>query len=271
MDSYRKNNLALWNEWTKINAASSMYRLHEFKAGENALNPLELAEVGDVKGRSLLHLQCHFGMDTLSWARMGAKVTGIDFSDEAIQLARSLSTELALPAEFIQCDLYDLPQHLDRQFDIVYTSYGVLAWLSDLDAWAKIAARFLKPGGFFYIAEFHPFAMVFDDESEDIRLRYNYFSQEVERFSVSGSYADTSAECEVKDEYNWPYTVSSVLNALLNAGLKPEYLHEHPFTVFRQLALLVQKDRYYWTLPDGIPQFPLMFSIKARKMEEQIR
>lgn len=265
MDEYRKNNLALWNEWTRINAASSMYRLKEFKAGESSLTPLELAEVGDVKRRSLLHLQCHFGMDTLSWARLGARVTGVDFSDEAVNLARSLSSELKIPAEFIQCDLYDLPRHLDRQFDIVYTSFGVLSWLPDLTAWAQLAARYLSPGGFFYIAEFHPFAMVFDDSADEPRLNYSYFNQEVERYPVSGSYADPTAESKVKDEYNWPYTLGGVVTALLQAGLVPEYLHEHPYTVFPQLPYLVKKDRHYWVLPEGTPEFPLMFSIKARK------
>jgi SAM-dependent methyltransferase len=265
MDEYRQNNLALWNEWTRINAASSEYRLQQFKAGENSLAPLELAEVGDVNGRSLLHLQCHFGMDTLSWARLGARVTGIDFSDEAIKLARSLSSELNVPAEFIQSDIYELPQHLDRQFDIVYTSYGVLSWLADLNAWARLVARYLKPDGFFYIAEMHPFAMIFDDEASEVRLRYSYFNREVERFSVSGSYADPTAECAVKEEYNWPYTLGGVINALLQAGLVPEYLHEHPFTVFQQFPYLVKKENHCWVQPEGMPQFPLIFSIKAQK------
>jgi ubiquinone/menaquinone biosynthesis C-methylase UbiE len=267
LDKYRKSNLILWNEWTHINAASSLYRLKQFKQGENKLNPLEMEEVGDVKGKSMLHLQCHFGMDTLSWARHGAQVTGVDYSDEAIKLARSLSKELSIPAEFICCDIYDLPQHLDRQFDIVYTSYGVLSWLSDIPAWAKIAARFLKPGGVFYIAEFHPFSMQMDDNVNEPRLRYSYFNQEIEIFDVMGSYADRNAVCAIEDEYNWPYTLGGVVTALLQAGLKLEFLHEFPFTVYEQFRYLVKKDDHYWVLPKGTPEFPLMFSVRATKPE----
>jgi 2-polyprenyl-3-methyl-5-hydroxy-6-metoxy-1,4-benzoquinol methylase len=132
MDEYRRANQSLWNEYTRINAASRMYDLEGFKAGRNSLKALELGEVGPVAGKRLLHLQCHFGMDTLSWARQGAQVTGIDFSPEAIQLARSLAGELGLPATFINCDLYDLPNHLHETYDVVFTSYGVLTWLSNL-------------------------------------------------------------------------------------------------------------------------------------------
>ena len=265
MDPYRKNNLALWNEWTKINAASSLYRLEQFKLGENKLNPLELAEVGDVKGRNLLHLQCHFGMDTLSWARLGANVTGMDFSDEAINLARSLSAELDLPARFICCDIYDLPQHLNEKFDIVYTSYGVLSWLSDIPAWARLIARYLKPGGIFYIAEFHPTALMFDDASSVARLRYPYFGKEMLTFKVQGSYADTTAKCTVENQYEWPYTMGEVVTSLLGAGLSLEYLHEFPFTVYPQLPYLIQIDEHYWGQPAGQPEIPLMFSIRAEK------
>jgi SAM-dependent methyltransferase len=265
MDSYRRNNLALWNEWTKINAASSLYRLEQFKLGENKLNPLEREEVGDVRGRSLLHLQCHFGMDSLSWVMLGAQVTGVDFSDEAIRLAKSLSEEMNLPARFLCCDIYDLPQQLEEQFDIVYTSYGVLSWLSDLPGWAQLAARYLKPGGTFYIAEFHPAAMMFDDATNEVKLRYSYFDKEVQKFDVQGSYADLSADCAVDTEYNWPYTLAGVITALLQAGLTLEFVHEFPFTVYQQLPYLKQIDEHYWMQPEGQPQMPLMFSIKARK------
>ena len=117
-------------------------------------------------GVRVLHLQCHFGMDTLSWARLGASVTGVDYSEQAIRAAGELAAECGLEGRFICCNLYDLPAHLDGQFDIVYTSYGVLCWLPDLREWARIAASYVKPGGFFYIAEFHPFAYVFDDEAD---------------------------------------------------------------------------------------------------------
>lgn len=265
MDPYRKNNQALWNEWTRINAASTMYQLDEFIAGENKLNPLEISEVGPVAGRSLLHLQCHFGMDTLSWARLGANVTGVDFSDEAIRLAQKLSQQTGLPGRFICCDLYDLPQHLTETFDIVYTSYGVLSWLPDLPNWAKLVARYLKPGGIFYIAEFHPLSMMLDETAEQPVLRYPYFKEGPVEFAVQGSYADPTAECAVKTEYDWFYTLEGVITSLLAAGLKLEFVHEFPYTVYPQLPYLVHGEDGYWRMPPHQPALPLLFSIRAQK------
>jgi 2-polyprenyl-3-methyl-5-hydroxy-6-metoxy-1,4-benzoquinol methylase len=157
-------NKVLWNEMTAVHSQGEKYQMTAFKNGAKQLDPLVRAEVGDVAGRSMLHLQCHFGMDSLMWARLGAAVTGIDLSDDAIRLARSLSEEIAVPATFVQSNLYDLPAVLEGQYDIVYMSWGVLCWLPDLTRWAEIIARYLKPGGFFYIAEAHPFLNVFYDE-----------------------------------------------------------------------------------------------------------
>jgi len=161
MDEYLAANRALWDEWTAIHETSSFYDLEAFKAGGSRLRDYEVDEVGDVTGKSLLHLQCHFGIDTLSWARLGARVTGADFSDRAIELGRSLAAELRLDATFVRSDLYDLPSVLDGQFDVVYTSRGVLGWLPDLGRWAGVVAHFLRPGGVFYMTEIHPVAQAF--------------------------------------------------------------------------------------------------------------
>jgi SAM-dependent methyltransferase len=155
MDDCLAANKALWEERTAIHQTSSFCNLEGFKRGGSRLRTYE---VGEVTGKSLLHLQCHFGIDTLSWARLGARVTGADFSDRAIELARSLATELALDATFVRADLYDLPAVLDGQFDVVYTSHGVLGWLPDLERWAGVVAHFLRPGGVFYLTEIHPVA-----------------------------------------------------------------------------------------------------------------
>ena len=157
MDERLEINRANWNERTPVHAASAFYDVEGFRAGQATLREIELREVGAVSGRSLLHLQCHFGLDTMSWARQGAKATGIDFSDAAIDLARSLNGELGLETRFICSNVYDLPKVLDEQFDIVFTSYGVLTWLPDLDGWAEVIDNHLKPGGVFYIVEHHPF------------------------------------------------------------------------------------------------------------------
>lgn len=260
-----QDNRRMWEELVPVNAKSALYNLEGFKHGENKLNPLELSEVGAVRGKSLLHLQCHFGMDTLSWARLGAEVTGIDYSEEGIKLARSLSSELDIPARFINCNLYDLPAHLEGQFDIVYTSYGVLCWLNDIPRWAKIAASYVKPGGFFYIAEFHPFAMVFDDEADLLRYRYPYFEKQALEFEVKGSYADRDAEITAERDFEWQHTMGEIICALIDAGLRIEFLHEHAFSVYEQLPCLKPDGHGYWRFPNGEEPIPLMFSTKAWK------
>lgn len=169
MDERLKTNLTKWNAVVPVHARSAMYDVAGFRAGRVKLHGLELGEIGEVRGKSMLHLQCHFGLDTMSWARLGAEVTGLDFSDEAIKFARSLSDELAIPARFVCADVYDTPSAVGATFDIVFTSYGVITWLPDMRRWADVIARSLKPGGFFYIADQHPFASIFnnlDDATE---------------------------------------------------------------------------------------------------------
>jgi SAM-dependent methyltransferase len=199
-DKFQTGNQNLWDEWTDIHIHSDYYDLRSFKAGRCSLRSIEIEELGDVTSKSLLHLQCHFGLDTLSWARRGAEVTGADFSDRAISFARQLSNEMAIPANFVHSDVIELPSLLDDEFDIVFTSYGVLAWLPDLTRWAEVIAHFLKPGGIFYIVEFHPFFCVFDDSDdiEDLRVAYPYFeAKKPLEVPVRGSYADRDARLDL--------------------------------------------------------------------------
>ena len=264
MDEYRKSNQELWNAWTHINANSEFYDLEAFKHGKQSLNDLELEEMGDVSGKSLLHLQCHFGKDTLSWARLGAEVTGVDFSEEGIKLARSLSEELNIPAKFVLSDIYDLPNALSGQFDIIFTSYGVLGWLPDMKRWGEIVAHFLKPGGTFYVAEVHPFLWVFDDDASDFKMKYSYFDKEPLRLDVKGSYADPDADY-TGVEYGWNHTMSDYINALVSAGLQIEFLHEFPYMAWRALPFMEEHEKGLWYLPDDRTMIPLMFSIKATR------
>jgi 2-polyprenyl-3-methyl-5-hydroxy-6-metoxy-1,4-benzoquinol methylase len=157
MEKYYEVNRKRWNELVDIHVKSDEYDLEGFIAGKNSLHSIELEALGDVSGKSLLHLQCHFGLDTLSWGRLGARVTGVDFSETAIELARSLAARIGVDAEFICSNVYDFPKHLDGKFDVVFTSYGALCWLHDMEAWAEIVSRYLRPGGTFFMAEFHPF------------------------------------------------------------------------------------------------------------------
>ena len=215
-NAIRDNNV-LWDEWTAIHAASAFYDLDGFRRGGVRLADYEIAEVGDVTGRDLLHLQCHFGIDTLSWARLGARVTGADFSAAAIELARSLAHELGFPgAHFVRSDVYDLPGVLEGDFDVVYTSRGALNWLPDIRRWAQVVAHFVRPGGTFYVTELHPIANVFEDEgvaSGELRLAYPYWEHPAPiTFETQGSYADPTAQVAATVEHAG--TTASVRSSL---------------------------------------------------------
>ncbi len=265
MDEYIEANRKLWNHWTDIHEKSTFYNVEGFKTQRVRLHPLEREELGDVQGKTLLHLQCHFGIDTLSWAGLGAVVTGADFSEKAIALARSLSEEMGVPARFVCSDLYSLPDTLEGQFDIVYTSHGALGWLPDMGRWGEVVAHFLKPGGTFYVIEVHPTAQVFDDEHPtDLVPKYPYFQKEPIKLDVQGSYADPTHEYQGV-EYGWNHTMADYINALINAGLRIEFLHEFPFMAWQEFPFMERGEDRWWKLPGGAEMIPLMFSIKATK------
>lgn len=279
MERYIHSNQQLWEEWAEINYRSPWYDVAGFKAAPDPLSSLIREGVGDVTGKSLLHLQCHFGKDTLRWALLGATVTGVDFSAKAIAYAQQLATEMHIPATFIQADLYALPQVLHEQFDVVFTSYGVLGWLPDLERWGDIIGTFLKPGGIFYIIEAHPTLLIFDDAKPDdatpddatpkeLRVKYPYFHQaEPLVFAPhSGNYADPNAVV-TQAEYSWQHSMADIINPLLRAGLRLEYLREFPHITWQALPSLVRDDEGYWRLPPEYPQLPLSFAIRAVKGE----
>ena len=268
MDKYLAANRALWDEWADINFRSDFYRVADFRAGLNKLRSYEMAEIGPVDGKELLHLQCHFGLDTLCWARLGARVTGIDFSAVAISRARGLAEDVGLAARFVQSDIYELPDRLEGAFDIVYTSRGVLGWLPDIDRWGKVAAHFVKPGGFFYITEIHPIAEVFDDSDgvRDLRLRYPYFSHaEPISLATHGSYADRTAQVTQEVEYGWSHGMGDIVSALTAAGLRIDFLHEFPFVEWPLSFLQPAADGTHRLPPEHDGKLPLFFSLKASK------
>jgi len=262
MDPYFKTNRSLWNAWTSIHAESEFYDIEGFKEGKTSLNAIELEELGDVRDKSLLHLQCHFGLDTLSWARAGARVTGVDFSDKAIDLARSLSEETGLKARFICSNIYDLPDALIERFDIVFTSYGVLSWLPDLGRWARVVAHYLKPGGIFYLVEFHPVLYMLDEERGD-SLKYPYFhTPEPLLFQEKGSYADPQSDF-LHPSYFWTHSLGDVINSLISAGLVIQFVHEFPYSVYKCFTFMEEDEDGLWRLKGRSRSIPLMFSIKA--------
>jgi 2-polyprenyl-3-methyl-5-hydroxy-6-metoxy-1,4-benzoquinol methylase len=251
-----------WNKRTTVHQSSAFYDVENFKNGKTSLNKIELEEVGNVKGKSLLHLQCHFGQDTLSWAREEATTTGIDISDEAIKLANEINAELKLDAKFICANVYDTSAHTQELYDIVFTSYGTIGWLPNLKPWAKIIATHLKPGGFFYIADFHPTLWMYDDAME--KIEYSYFNDEVIETTQTGTYTDRDAPIEYK-EYGWNHPFSEILDALIGEGLQIEFLHEFPFSPYNCFANVEQGNDGMWRFKGRANKFPMMYSIKATK------
>ncbi|MEA2639139.1 MAG: hypothetical protein QOF51_533 [Chloroflexota bacterium] len=267
MDRYLEANRARWDELVSVHAGSAFYDVASFKAGGIKLHDLEREELGDVAGKSLLHLQCHFGMDTLSWARLGATVTGVDFSEEAIGLARSLAAECAILATFICANLYDVPAVVHDQFDVVFASYGVLWWLPDLTRWAEIIAACLKPGGIFYIAEHHPLIHMLDDESTDVipPMKGSYFASGPLELPASGDYADWDAVIQHDTEYGWQHPIGEIISTLASAGLRIDFLHEFPYCTYQRLPTMERGADRNWRLNPAAPTLPLLFSLKATK------
>jgi len=278
LDDYLKANLASWDEAVSLHIGSQLYDVEGFKNGRCSLSDIELGELGPSvhDGTTLLHLQCHFGLDTLSWARLGADVVGLDLSDEAITLARRLADEVGLSrrAEFVCADLYDADAHLgSRVFDVVFVSWGAIEWLPDLERWAGIVARHLAPGGTFYMAEIHPFAYGLDEVpgEHDVRVKYRLLpapdQPEVE--PVEGSYADAGADTSGLMSYGWAHGFAEILGALTGAGLRLEHLHELPTSPAPFWDWMVRDEARWWWLPDaegGLRHdLPLSYSIRATK------
>jgi len=258
----------LWDEYVRLHHDEKYYPVDDFLKGEDQLKEIEIAEVGDVRGKQLLHLQCHFGLDSLSWARdHGAIVTGVDFSLKAIQAAQMLADELKLDARFIQSNVLELPEELHKKFDVVFTSYGVLTWLPELKTWGQQIAKCLKPGGFVYVCDEHPTGRMMDDETEELRLRYPYFKEaEPMRFDGTGSYATPEGVMQNMESVEWAFTIGEVIGSLIAAGLSIEFFNEHDHICWKMFPRLVQGEDGWWRMPVGEKPLPLLFSLKARKV-----
>ncbi|HPQ67918.1 MAG TPA: class I SAM-dependent methyltransferase [bacterium] len=275
MDKYLNANRRMWDERVRVHQNDSeCYPVSAFKAGDEKAVPPLPDDIGPVNGKSILHLQCHFGMDSLGWTRKGAKVTGVDFSPVAIAQARQLNDELGLDARFIETDIADLPAHLTGQFDIVMTYYGTIIWLPDLRRWAKVIAHFLKPGGFFYLADTHPTALCFDvyDDDAGLQLHYDYFTdgRPLKFEDESGSYADPTAKTEANLSYEWQHSLDEIINSLLAAGLRLKYIHEFPYAFFNlyyktKPELMFKDEAGWWRLREKANSLPLMFSLCVEK------
>ncbi|MEU7636523.1 MULTISPECIES: class I SAM-dependent methyltransferase [unclassified Streptomyces] len=268
-DDWREVNRARWDERVPLHTASDYYDQDAFRRTRDVIRDFEAAEVGDVTGRSLLHLQCHFGQDTLSWAHRGAaRVVGLDFSEPAVEAARDLAAELGYGqgrAAFVAADVYDAAEAVpDPAYDIVYTGIGAVNWLPDLVGWAETAASLIAPGGFLYLAEFHPLGDVLDEETGS-RVAHDYFRREAWDEETSGSYTDFSAQTVHNRSVEWQHSLGDVVSAVARAGLRIEFLHEHDMTLFQRFGVLRRGEDGFYRFPEDRPRIPLMYSLKATK------
>ncbi len=261
LDYINKNKLA-WNERAKIHIHSDFYNQEKFLQGENSLKEIELSLLGDVKGKNMLHLQCHFGQDTLSLARMGAKVTGVDLSNDAIAMAKAAAKQLEIDATFICCDLYDLPQHLDEQFDIVFTTYGTIGWLPDIDRWAAIVSKYLKPQGEFIFVEFHPVVWMLDNELKQIT--YRYFNDDAIIEELEGTYADKSAAITL-ETVSWNHGLGEVIQSLLDQQLQLLSFQEFDYSPYDVFSNSIEIAPSRFQVQHHGNKLPMLYSLKMKK------
>lgn len=257
-----------WDERAPIHARSDFYDLPGFRAGRSSLQDFEVEEMGDVAGLDLVHLQCHIGLDTLSWARLGARVTGVDFSEPALRIARELADGLGLEARFVLSEVTGAAAALSpRLFDVVYTGHGALVWLPDLEAWADSVVALLRPGGRLYLAEFHPLSQMLAED--DLTVVHSGFPDEALVVDEPGSYADLDAPTTQNLTYEWTHPLGEVVTVLARRGMRIEYLHERDIIAWPRWRFL---EKYgsswpdgWWRMPGRMPRVPLSYTLSARK------
>jgi len=261
-ENYIEINKNSWNIKTEFHIKSDFYDMASFRKGKTSLKEIELDLLGDIKGLKILHLQCHFGQDTISLQKLGGTVTGIDLSDKAINYAKEIAEELNAKAEFICCDIYDLPQHLNQQFDMVFTSYGVIGWLPDLNKWAHIISQFLKPKGKLIFVEFHPVVWMFDDEFE--KVGYNYFNDGAIKETFEGTYADRDAPI-IQEYVMWNHGLSEVINSLTNNGLEINLLNEYDYSPYNCFKHTIEFEPKKFRIAHIGNKIPMVYAILATK------
>lgn len=251
---YLEINRAAWDRKVGLHVASDFYNVDGFLSGESSLREIELAEFPDVQGKTLLHLQCHFGLDTLSWARKGAIVSGVDISPVAIEKANELKEKANLDARFICSDIYGFSESVSEAYDIVFTSYGALNWLPDLTKWARTISKSLKPGGQFYMVEFHP--------AFDLVSGYSYFNLGEPDIEEGGTYTENSKD-ELSTMMTWSHSISEVLNALVNAGIQVNQFNEYPFSPYNCFEGLVEREKGRFYVDGSKHDVPLIYSVSG--------
>jgi SAM-dependent methyltransferase len=279
MKDFHEENRVSWNLATDAHNSHKRDQAAFLRAGGSTLFPEEVGLLGDLQGQSLVHLQCNAGQDTLSLARLGATVTGVDISDTAIDFARKLSADSGIPATFERADVYDWLETAEGRYDVAFSSYGALIWLSDLKAWARGIERVLKPGGRFVLVEFHPMFGIFED---DWKITHDYMGGSHTLFGGIGDYVAMSGEVAAPSgyeegvvdfhnphpthEFNWG--VADIVTSMLEAGLKLTVLREYPYSNgFKRFEDMRVLPGGRFGSPEGMPQIPMMLGLVAQKVE----
>lgn len=252
-----------WSGWSLLHHRPGLFTLEGFRAGQSSLLPVEREELEDVSGRSLLNLQCGFGMDSLSWARLGARVTGVDFSKRSVAVAQALNDDLGMDCRFVHSNTYELEKKLEGSFDIAVATYGVLYWVPGLDKWAQVIAGFLKPGGTFLVVDEHPVALMYRDDPA--RITRSYFYRDDPLAMLALSQEDGEERNGSMEDHGWVHPLGDLVNALARHGLSVRSLKEYPFMAYPRFRGMEQGKDGYWHLTEKAGMLPLMFSLKAAK------
>ena len=259
---YISINKETWNNKTDVHIASELYDVDGFLNGKSTLNDIELALLGDVKGKKILHLQCHFGQDTMTFSRMGAQATGVDLSDKAIKRAFEFAEKLNLDTQFVYCDIYETPMYIDEKFDIVFTSYGTIGWLPELNKWANVISHFLKPQGKFIMADFHPVVWMYDNNFKSVF--YSYFNVEPIIEEETGTYADKKSALSAKT-ISWNHPISEILNALIASGLEINCFNEYDYSPYNCFNETEEFEPNKFRIKKYENKIPMVYAIKATK------
>lgn len=261
-DNYIAINRKLWNDKVAYHLESEFYDMPGFLSGKTSLKEIELSLLENISGKSILHLQCHFGQDSISLSKLGAKVTAVDFSEEAVAAAKKIAAQMNVDTTFICSDIYELPKQLDEKFDFVFTSYGTIGWLPDLDKWAKVIAQFLKPNGQLIFVEFHPIVWMFDADFKSVA--YSYFNTEAIVEENTGTYADKNAPI-TNHEVNWNHPTSEVLNSLISNGLTIDQYNEFDFSPYNCFNNMEEFAPNRFRIKSMANKIPIVFALTATK------
>jgi SAM-dependent methyltransferase len=268
---WRRANLQSWEIRAALHArdATGFYDVAGFLSGKDQLLSIEAAEIGDVAAKRLVHLQCHFGMETLCLARRGASATGLDFSATAIAAARDLADRSGVPATFVEADVYEAREALEGHFDVAYVTWGTITWLPDIRRWGAVVASLLKPGGFLYLADSHPATLVLEEQEGRFEPTYGWRTppDSPDRFVKTETYTGDALPGP-SETFNWIHPLSDIVAGLLDAGLRLEFLHEHEALPWRLFPSMVRGPDGLFRLPEGSVRLPLSFSLRARKPEK---